>query len=322
MYTGDPNVTAQGILHTASQRFNITLPRTDRNSLDFVFLKQRKWVEASRYPHFTLLGQSLGSLVLGFEAMLKFTPDVFVDSMGYAFTLPLLKYIGGCKVGCYVHYPTISTDMLARVSQQVTSHNNAGAIARSPTLSNVKLIYYKLFAFLYGLVGKSSDVVMVNSSWTRGHIDSLWQAQNTTNTVYPPCDTTEFLSMPLKSQAKSYTIVSIAQFRPEKDHPLQVKSFHKFLQSVPENERERYALQLVGSCRNEDDQDRVNHLKELSQELGITERVTFKLNVPFAELKQCLNDATIGLHTMWNEHFGIGMYDLQVATSFVYLFYK
>jgi len=35
--------------------------------------------------------------------------------------------------------------------------------------------------------------------------------------------------------------------------------------------------------------------------------VEFKLNINFTELKNHLNKAMIGLHTMWNEHFGIGM---------------
>ena len=45
--------------------------------------------------------------VTGGEALRKFVPDIYIDSMGYAFTLPLFKYFGGCKVAAYVHYPTI-----------------------------------------------------------------------------------------------------------------------------------------------------------------------------------------------------------------------
>jgi alpha-1,2-mannosyltransferase len=33
--------------------------------LTFVYLHQRKYVEAAMYPYFTMLGQSLGSLILG-----------------------------------------------------------------------------------------------------------------------------------------------------------------------------------------------------------------------------------------------------------------
>ncbi len=53
------------ILSRASERFNLPdlLALSDR--LEFVYLRRRRWVEAERYPVFTLLGQSLGSVVLG-----------------------------------------------------------------------------------------------------------------------------------------------------------------------------------------------------------------------------------------------------------------
>lgn len=118
----------------------------DESSIDFIFLEKRGWVEASRYPHFTLLGQSLGSMVLGVEALLKFQPDVYIDTMGYAFTMPIFRYIGGCKVGTYTHYPTISTDMLRRVKQRIYAHNNSNYVTKNPFLTWLKLTYYQLFA--------------------------------------------------------------------------------------------------------------------------------------------------------------------------------
>ena len=275
--------------------------------MDFVFLNKRNWVEASPYPYFTLLCQSLGSLVLGWEAMNKFIPDIYIDSMGYAFTLPLFKYMAGCCVSCYVHYPTISTDMLARVSKRTTSYNNAGFISRSPVLSYAKLIYYRIFAFIYGLAGKCSQVIMVNSTWTHGHILDLWRAPSRTHIVYPPCDTREFLALPLtdKSRNTTHAIVSVAQFRPEKDHPLQLRAFHKFLQTT--KGKINYRLVLVGGCRNDGDAKRVEELRTLARELEITEKVDFKLNVSFSELKDLMAAATVGLHTMRDEHFGIGL---------------
>lgn len=66
--------------------------------------------------------------------------------MGYAFTYPLFKYIGGCQVGSYTHYPTISTDMLRYVYKRIVAHNNRRIIARNPFLSGAKILYYKLFA--------------------------------------------------------------------------------------------------------------------------------------------------------------------------------
>lgn len=54
-------------------------------------------------------------MVLGFEAINVLVPDVYLDTMGYAFTFPLFKILAGCKVGAYVHYPTIRC-VCARVS--------------------------------------------------------------------------------------------------------------------------------------------------------------------------------------------------------------
>lgn len=114
VYTGDVGVTGLQILEGARRRFNIVLPRP----VHFVFLQHRVLVEPSLFPHFTLLGQSVGSIFLGWEALVEFVPDLYIDTMGYAFTIPLFRYLGGCSVASYVHYPTISTDMLSVVRER------------------------------------------------------------------------------------------------------------------------------------------------------------------------------------------------------------
>ena len=108
IYTGDIDANPQQILANAESCFGLKLP--DEN-VQFIYLKTRFLVEAKCYPVFTLLGQSVGSMILGLEALWKLQPAYFVDSMGYAFTY-LLADVIGCDVISYVHYPTISTDML------------------------------------------------------------------------------------------------------------------------------------------------------------------------------------------------------------------
>lgn len=334
VYTGDQGVTGEQILERAQQCFNITLPRP----ITFVFLRHRSLVEASCYPHFTLLGQSGGSMFLGWEALTAFVPDLYVDSMGYAFTLPIFRYLGGCKVASYVHYPTVSTDMLSVVRERNPRFNNADFISRNPVLSAVKVVYYCCFALLYGLAGSCSDVIMVNSTWTLGHILALWRSPSRTSIVYPPCDVRAFLDVPLEEEEeeeegweelgreeeeggdrKCHSIVSVGQFRPEKDHRLQIRAFHKLLgrkENWPGG-RESLRLVLIGGCRNQEDEERVLMLRGLCQELGVSDRVDFKLNVSFEELKRELVDATVGLHTMWNEHFGIGVVECMAAGTIV-----
>ncbi|XP_071951298.1 GDP-Man:Man(3)GlcNAc(2)-PP-Dol alpha-1,2-mannosyltransferase-like [Antedon mediterranea] len=314
VYTGDQNVTGEEIILKAKQRFNITVEKP----VEFVFLKRRHLVEASTYPFFTLLGQSLGSVGLGLEALQKFTPDLYIDTMGYAFTIPLFKYIGNCRTGSYVHYPTISTDMLARVAERREAHNNPGFIARNPVLSCFKLVYYRLFAYLYGIMGARNEVIMVNSSWTENHILDIWKCPQKTSIVYPPCDTSGFLKLPLHDGSlHQHTIVSVAQFRPEKDHQLQIRAFNKLLKNYSDDPYRNLRLILVGSCRNREDMERVDELRELCERFNIRANVEFKLNVSFDELKKHLSEATIGLHTMWNEHFGIGVVECMAAGTII-----
>lgn len=338
VYTGDQGVTPEQILEGARRRFNISLPR----AVSFIFLRHRVLVEASSYPHFTLLGQSLGSMFLGWEALTSFVPDLYVDSMGYAFTLPIFRYLGGCKVASYVHYPTVSTDMLSVVRERNPRFNNSDLISGNVVLSAVKVLYYCCFALIYGLAGSCSDVIMVNSTWTLGHILALWRSPSRTSVVYPPCDVRAFLDIPLEndedddweevgrelgedsfqpkktdnSNKKSFSIVSVGQFRPEKDHKLQIQAFRELVNRRAGRE-ESLRLVLVGGCRNEEDEERVLMLRGLCGELELGGKVEFKLNVPFEDLKKELSSATIGLHTMWNEHFGIGVVECMAAGTIV-----
>lgn len=64
---------------------------------------------------------------------------------------------------------------------------------------------------------------------------------------------------------------------------------------------------------NQSAQARVSALEARAEALGIRERVTFMTNAPYAQLKDQLRMAHAGLHTMWNEHFGIGVVELMAA---------
>lgn len=78
--------------------------------------------------------------------------QVFVDTTGWAFTYPLAK-LAGCRVACYTHYPTVSTNMLGRVWSQQAMYNNDESIRGSTVKSLIKVLYYQLFALVYGLAG-------------------------------------------------------------------------------------------------------------------------------------------------------------------------
>jgi alpha-1,2-mannosyltransferase len=263
VYTGDHDVDKAAILKRVEDRFNIHLhPPT----VHFLYLTTRHWVLASTWPRFTLLGQSLGSLVLAHDAFSLLVPDIFVDTMGYAFSLALSSFLfPTVPTGAYVHYPTISTDMLE--SLQVGGQGvNAGA--GEGYRGKAKKQYWQLFAKLYSKVGSTIDVVMTNSTWTQGHVSSLWGpyrksrnvAANDINAVFPPVAVEEVAEAVEVSEAsekkRGPAILYIAQFRPEKNHQLILEAFASFVHSkpkLPAYPNEIPKLVLIGSVRNSHD---------------------------------------------------------------------
>lgn len=56
-----------------------------------------------------MICQSLASILVGLECVLRKSPDIYVDTMGAAFTYPLVRCFFASKVVAYVHYPIISS---------------------------------------------------------------------------------------------------------------------------------------------------------------------------------------------------------------------
>ena len=294
----DEEEQAAAIVARARARFDLAV---DRRALRFVFLRQRRWVEAKTYPRLTLLGQSLGSLVLAAEALARCYPHVWIDTMGYAFAYPLVRLLGGATVVSYTHYPTVSGDMLATAP------------------SRAKLYYWRLFARVYGAAGRMCHVPMVNSSWTAGHVREIWRVDNV-RVVFPPCPTENLRKLSVvgrpgtgKRAGEPRFGLSVAQFRPEKAHGLQLDALAALIGDARDGEFDDVVLTLAGGCRGDEDEARVDALKRRARELGIEKHVEFKINVPYPELEALMARSVFGLHTMWMEHFGIGVVEYMAA---------
>lgn len=80
-------------------------------------------------------------------------------------------------------------------------------------------------------------------------------------------------------------VLSVGQFRPEKDHPLQIRAFARFLRARPpqgaggkgkkgkDGDAGGVKLVMLGSCRGPEDEARVAALRCLVAEEGIKVRV-------------------------------------------------
>jgi alpha-1,2-mannosyltransferase len=324
VYTGDHNVGKDDMLRRVKDRFNIGLHSPN---VHFLYLTKRDYVEASTWPHFTLAGQSLGSIILAWDAFQLLVPDIFIDTMGYAFAVGLSSWLFPyVPTAAYVHYPTISTDMLDSLADGGQGIHAGAGVGYKGLL---KRIYWHVFAWLYSKIGAGIDVVMTNSTWTQNHIKSLWgpyrkQGDNTTmkdiDVVFPPVAVEEVEKAvsvdPLseKETRKPY-ILYIAQFRPEKNHELILRAFASFVRSkpsLPTYGNETPKLVLVGSVREADD-IRIYKLRLLARELHIDDQVEFALDAKWPKVLEYLGQASVGVNGMWSEHFGIGVVEYQAA---------
>lgn len=311
--------TVTDLVHAAKSRFNLDiLP-----NFSVVPLRKRHLLDPSRYPRLTMVCQAIASVIVAVEALDGLVPQVWIDTTGWAFPYPLIRMLGS-HVIAYVHYPTISSDMLLRVKNREAAFNNSNSLASSGIFSYLKLVYYHIFAFIYGFCGGFANVCMVNSSWTKSHIEDIWWMHGGTESialVYPPCDTEDLRKLDLDKRLKTITVLSIAQFRPEKNHEIQLQALahaRNAARHMQDAELAELVMQtkliLAGGCRGDKDYERVDMLKHKAKELGLDDScVEFCINVPFSDLRTMLGNAIAGIHSMRDEHFGISVVEYMAA---------
>ncbi|KAJ0175913.1 hypothetical protein K1T71_008087 [Dendrolimus kikuchii] len=107
---------------------------------------------------------------------------------------------------------------------------------------------------------------MVNGTWTEDHINELWGVPFTTYRVYPPCEVSQLKQLrSLVKESDPILILSVAQFRPEKDHPLMLQAMYELRNLLVKNEmlwnKVKIKLTLADRVRNTEVRKRVG-LKE------------------------------------------------------------
>ncbi|KAG5492942.1 hypothetical protein JKF63_01522 [Porcisia hertigi] len=298
----------QHLLLLVEKQFNIRPLRPVR----FVYLRPAltRWLSSDAYPRLTLLLQTLcGGAALFYEvAVANAATPIVVETLGVPFAYPLLRLLAGCTVISYTHYPVISSAMTERVRSGEVSHTNSLTVARNPILRFAKVVYYEIFTLLYRCMGYFPNVVLTNSSWTQNHVQSLFWPRRCLR-LYPPCDVGGFRAESRPPALRKNRIVSVGQFRPEKNHMLQLEAFHLAQPRLPDDA----TLVLIGGVRNEGDRQRVAQLQACAEEMGIGNRVEIMVNATVSEVRAELGSCVIGLHTMRDEHFGIVLLEYLAA---------
>jgi alpha-1,2-mannosyltransferase len=300
------SVISAGSLSSADlirNQFGIDFKESEFASIDFVPLPGNKYLDHHRYVIAAVLMQNVAAaliVVFSFLRLLlswKPLPTIFIDTTGFSFTLAVAKMMLHCKTVAYVHYPTMPREKLRE------------------NCSLVKKIYYFIFVELYALVGtRAVDLAMTNSKWTDERIRETWSGRSDTVVVYPPVKISKV--SPRKTGKREEAVLSLGQFRPEKNHKLQLRIFSKLHRKFPS-----LKFWVVGGARDAQDRARVAELEGLAAELGITKSIEFVVNASRAEVERRLENAKITIHTMIDEHFGISLLEF-LASGLVVVAHK
>jgi len=309
----------ESILDAKNKTFNFS-PSIYEKKIEFRKIIFPFLMEPKTWPIATIIGQSLGAAIVLTIALLRTPltswPDIFVDTTGCPFTLPVAKILTGAKVSAYIHYPTMSNDMFDKIQSRKSDFNNRKIFTTFTPFFWAKILYYKTFLFLYRICGWFTDIVVANSNWTGSRIEDVWHLPSV-KVLYPPAAIGS--GFPIKDisagedKGRRQVLVSLAQFRPEKNHKLQISVFRRVLDVFGESGND-LEFWLMGGVRNDDDARLVDELKNFAQKLNIPEsKMKFIVNAEWSEISRHLRTGICAIHTMTDEHFGISLLEFLEA---------
>jgi len=134
----------------------------------------------------------------------------------------------------------------------------------------------------------------------------MWRLRNPP-LVYPPCSIESLTDSPL--HPREPVIVSVGQYRPEKNHSFQVEILDKFF-ALYNNKKVKVVF--IGNFRPED-AGRIATLRSSVESKSWASQCQVLVDVSSAEKNKILTSALVGLHVMRDEHFGICVVEYMAA---------
>ncbi|KAG2732849.1 hypothetical protein G9P44_003839 [Scheffersomyces stipitis] len=316
VYTTNIEAEPLQILQKAEDKFQVS--GLDSSRIVFIYLRRfGHLIDGAYWKHFTLIGQLVGSMLLGLEALFELTPDIWIDTIGLPGSYLSVTFILRLPILAYVHYPIIQSDMFNKLKFKAFTTAEFGEFNFSARdfVEAGKFVYWSMVYYFYVYLGSTVDVTLANGTWTFNHISNIWSFNrilgHKLEKLYPPCGTETLTKEVNLEQKRENKLLYIAQFRPEKRHSLFVDEYAQFLKknfaNVKADDADIPKLVFLGSCRTADDTATLHLIQSKVEKAGLQDYVEFIVDCSYDEVVNQLSRAKFGLNAMWNEHFGIGV---------------
>ncbi|CUV05708.1 unnamed protein product [Cryptosporidium hominis] len=258
---------------------------------------------------FRLWSVNLAALIVSLEGLLFSWPfpEVFVETAGFPFALIPARVLPTTKhISTYIHYPQVSKENIESERER----------------NILRYFYLKLFLFVYKLSIGLANKVVVNSNWTFNKLNELWEKNSIEMSVcYPPINIDHSLNKLVDPKLRKNVIISLSQFRVEKNHFVQIRIFSGVLKRIKEiinkaSKEEKIRLEKIYEeirfkmCGTSQDsnpkyKDYLNSLKQMIVDEKLEEKLELVINSSSTELQNIMSTSRFAIHTMEDEHFGI-----------------
>lgn len=288
----------EAMIEKVNKFFGYNLKLTDFNLIE---LNNAHLSYSENWKIFSRYLEGWAQVLVTVDALNAFMPDLFIETATSHFSVFATKLLNPhLRTISYVHYPYTTPTVVEDYFKN--GFFGPGPI-KAKIFSILKGVYHYGLLVWYKVLAYFSDVCLTNSSWTQAHMVSNW-GEGVCEVVYPPCSVTEFWEV--DRTHKKNIIVSLGQFRPEKRHDIQLDMLKYHQKLHPESDIE---LRILGSAKFAESEEIIKHLEHRIKTEKI-KNVKILRDLRFNDLKQEIKQATYGIHTMIDEHFGIGIVDM------------
>ena len=214
--------------------------------------------------------------------------DILINTHGDI--LPVKAHI------TYMHFPTF---LLTTMDPSLTLEN------RKYAESLFWRIYYEPYrAISKRLAEKNADktLILTNSEYSRSVIEKFLKVKPII--VYPPVPAGKFQAKKLDNRERE--VVSVGRFTPEKRY-----EFALSLADALRNTK----FTIIGASSGKISKSYIKKLRRIIKKRNLT-NVTLIQNAPQRELIKTLQRASVYLHSMHGEHFGISIVEAMAAGLF------